>query len=185
MNKPFADRIAAMNAMYKLPAHESPTLTENVADRLTRFKATLLDEVHEIDEIVAAVRKGAAPADVAVAIADVLTSGVTVGRLNGRLRAALTEYKASIDAYVSLSRTGIATAETIGSQLQKAAEQLEAEEPAPERQAGQPGDIACQMPGSAEVAHSAIIAARANILAPTRSQLRRSVLDVVSAASRT
>ena len=72
MNKPFADRIAAMNAMYKLPAHESPTLTENVAERLAKFKATLLDEVHEIDEIVAAVRAGAAPADVAVAIADVL-----------------------------------------------------------------------------------------------------------------
>ena len=72
MNKPFADRIAAMNAMYKLPAHESPTLTENVAERLARFKATLLDEVHEIDEIVAAAHEGATPADLAVAIADVL-----------------------------------------------------------------------------------------------------------------
>ena len=72
MNKTFADRIAAMNAMYKLPAHASPTLTENVAERLARFKATLLDEVHEIDEIVAAARDGATPADLAVAIADVL-----------------------------------------------------------------------------------------------------------------
>src|SRR6185369_1110478 len=72
MNKPFADRIAAMNAMYKLPAHDCPTLTENVAERLAKFKATLLDEVHEIDEIVAASREGATPADLAVAIADVL-----------------------------------------------------------------------------------------------------------------
>jgi len=72
MNKSFADRIAGMNAMYKLPAHESPTLAGNVAERLAKFKATLLDEVHEIDEIVAAVREGATAADVAVAIADVL-----------------------------------------------------------------------------------------------------------------
>ena len=72
MNKPFADRIAAMNAMYKLPAHTQPTLPGDVAGRLTKFKATLLDEVHEIDEIVALVEGGAAPVDVAVAIADVL-----------------------------------------------------------------------------------------------------------------
>jgi predicted HAD superfamily Cof-like phosphohydrolase len=72
VNKPFADRIAAMNAMYKLPAHESPTLTSNVAERLAKFKSTLLDEVHEIDEIVAAAQAGANPADLAVAIADVL-----------------------------------------------------------------------------------------------------------------
>ena len=72
MNKSFADRIAAMNAMYKLPAHDSPVLTANVGERLTKFKATLLDEVHEIDEIVAAARDGAAPADLAVAIADLL-----------------------------------------------------------------------------------------------------------------
>ena len=72
MNKSFAERIAAMNAMYKLPAHDTPVLTANVADRLAKFKNTLLDEVHEIDEIVAAARDGAAPADLAVAIADLL-----------------------------------------------------------------------------------------------------------------
>ena len=72
MKKTFADRIAAMNAMYKLPAHEQPSLPSNVQDRLIKFKATLLDEVHEIDEIVAAARAGATPADLAVAIADVL-----------------------------------------------------------------------------------------------------------------
>ena len=72
MTKPFKERIAAMNAMYKLPAHDRPTLPADVADRLARFKATLLDEVHEIDEIVGASRNGGAPIDIAVAIADVL-----------------------------------------------------------------------------------------------------------------
>jgi NTP pyrophosphatase (non-canonical NTP hydrolase) len=72
MNKSFAQRIAAMNAMYRLPAHDQPTLPDDVAERLAKFKATLLDEVHEIDEIVSAAKSGAAPADVAVAIADLL-----------------------------------------------------------------------------------------------------------------
>ena len=51
MNKPFAERITAMNAMYKLPAH---------------------DEVHEIDEIVALAHNGGGEAELATAIADVL-----------------------------------------------------------------------------------------------------------------
>jgi predicted HAD superfamily Cof-like phosphohydrolase len=72
MNKPFAARIAAMNAMYKLPANDKPTLPADTADRLTKFKATLMDEVHEIDEIVSLANNGGSPADVAVAIADVL-----------------------------------------------------------------------------------------------------------------
>ena len=72
MNKSFAQRIAAMNAMYKLPAHDSPMLPADVPERLVKFKATLLDEVHEIDAIVALARDGAAPVEVAVAIADVL-----------------------------------------------------------------------------------------------------------------
>ena len=68
----FAQRIAAMNAMYRLPAHEVPTLPKDTADRLRKFKATLLDEVNEIDEIIAAA-EGEAPAlETAVAIADVL-----------------------------------------------------------------------------------------------------------------
>ncbi len=70
--KSFAQRIAAMNAMYRLPAHDRPTLPADVADRLAKFKATLLDEVHEIDEIVALAKDGAAPIDVAVAVADLL-----------------------------------------------------------------------------------------------------------------
>ena len=72
MNKPFAGRIAAMNAMYKLPAAERPTLPEDVSDRLVKFKATLMDEVHEIDEIVTLAKSGGSPADIAVAIADLL-----------------------------------------------------------------------------------------------------------------
>jgi len=72
MTRQFAERIAAMNAMYKLPAHSLPALPPDVADRLARFKATLLDEVHEIDEIVNLARNGSAPLDVVVAIADLL-----------------------------------------------------------------------------------------------------------------
>jgi NTP pyrophosphatase (non-canonical NTP hydrolase) len=72
MNPSFAARIAAMNVMYKLPAHDRPVVPADVADRLTKFKATLLDEVHEIDEIVAHARDGADAADIAVAIADLL-----------------------------------------------------------------------------------------------------------------
>ena len=72
MKKSFAQRISAMNAMYKLPAADAPTIPANVADRLVKFKATLIDEVHEIDEIVQLANSGATASDVAVAIADVL-----------------------------------------------------------------------------------------------------------------
>jgi len=72
MNKSFAHRIADMNAMYRLPACDAPSLPADVAGRLARFKATLLDEVHEIDDIVALAKDGAAAADIAVAIADLL-----------------------------------------------------------------------------------------------------------------
>jgi hypothetical protein len=47
MTRPFAQRIAAMNAMYKLPANDRPTLPEDVADRLVKFKATL-EEVLDV-----------------------------------------------------------------------------------------------------------------------------------------
>ena len=72
MKRSFAQRIAAMNAMYKLPANDRPALPADVADRLTKFKATLLDEVHEIDEIVALAKNGGEASDIAVAIADLL-----------------------------------------------------------------------------------------------------------------
>jgi predicted HAD superfamily Cof-like phosphohydrolase len=72
MSKHFHERIATMNAMYKLPASDKPVVPDNVADRLVKFKATLMDEVHEIDDIVEMVGKGADKMDVAVAIADLL-----------------------------------------------------------------------------------------------------------------
>ena len=72
MNKTFAQRIALMNAMYRLPALERPTLPDNAAERLVKFKATLMDEVHEIDDIAAQVAAGADAAEVLTAIADLL-----------------------------------------------------------------------------------------------------------------
>jgi len=72
MTKTFAQRIAAMNAMYKLPTNAQPVLPPDTADRLVKFKATLLDEVHEIDEIVKLARSGSNPMDISVAIADLL-----------------------------------------------------------------------------------------------------------------
>ena len=72
MKKTFAQRIAAMNAMYQLPASDRPSLPADVAERLIKFKATLLDEVHEIDEIVQLSKNGGREMDIAVAIADLL-----------------------------------------------------------------------------------------------------------------
>ena len=72
MEKSFEQRIAAMNAMYKLPASDQPTLPANIVDRLVKFKAILLEEVHEIDEIVKLAQNPSSPADIAVALADVL-----------------------------------------------------------------------------------------------------------------
>lgn len=72
MNKSFALRIAAMNAMYKLPANDHPVLPEDIVGRLTGFKATLMDEVHEIDQIVAMARQGSPRIDLLVAMADLL-----------------------------------------------------------------------------------------------------------------
>ena len=72
MSKPFSERIALMNTMYRLPAHARPTLPDNTAERLMKFKATLMDEVHEIDDIAALVASGADQAEVLTAIADLL-----------------------------------------------------------------------------------------------------------------
>lgn len=72
MQKTFAQRIALMNAMYRLPAHDGAVVPEDVSDRLKKFKATLLDEVHEIDDIVNAADSGGDKLDIAVAIADLL-----------------------------------------------------------------------------------------------------------------
>ena len=48
----FADRICTMNQMYKLNIALSPALPKDVADRLTKFKKTLMDEIYEIDDII-------------------------------------------------------------------------------------------------------------------------------------
>jgi predicted HAD superfamily Cof-like phosphohydrolase len=72
MNRSFAQRIAAMNAMYKLPINDRPVLPEDVAGRLTKFKATLMDEVHEIDQIVEMAQNGAPQTEILVAMADLL-----------------------------------------------------------------------------------------------------------------
>jgi predicted HAD superfamily Cof-like phosphohydrolase len=72
MEKTFADRIRAMNAMYKLPASEALNIPDDVADRLKKFKATLSDEVDEIDEIIVAADRGDPKIEIGVAIADLL-----------------------------------------------------------------------------------------------------------------
>ena len=72
MNTTFAKRIALMNSMYRLPANQAPSIPEDVPDRLRKFKATLSDEVNEIDDIVALAERGGSRVDVAVAIADLL-----------------------------------------------------------------------------------------------------------------
>ena len=72
MNKSFAHRIATMNTMYKLPANDHPVLPEDLISRLTKFKATLLDEVHEIDQIVEMAQQGASQIEILVAMADLL-----------------------------------------------------------------------------------------------------------------
>lgn len=72
MNRTFAERIAQMNAMYKLPSNAALAIPDNVAERLAKFKATLMDEVHEIDDIVAQAQQNAPQIEIAVAIADLL-----------------------------------------------------------------------------------------------------------------
>ncbi len=72
MTKSFAQRIGVMNAMYKLPASASPTIPEDFADRLSKFKRTLIDEVNEIDDIIQMRDKNCEAIDIAVAIADLL-----------------------------------------------------------------------------------------------------------------
>ncbi|MNR22923.1 hypothetical protein D3C85_1399080 [compost metagenome] len=61
-----------MNEMYKLPINNVPTLLDDPASKLKKFKATLLAEVHEIDEIVEKIENGEPDIEVKVAIADLL-----------------------------------------------------------------------------------------------------------------
>jgi len=72
MKTSFAQRIAAMNSMYKLPTNDKPSLPANVAERLIKFKATLLDEMHEIDEILKIAKNKNSAIDITITLADVL-----------------------------------------------------------------------------------------------------------------
>lgn len=72
MNVSFKQRIEAMNRMYRLPIEEHPKINSDVADRLAKFKKTLMDEVQEIDEIISLASGNSSSLDVAVAIADLL-----------------------------------------------------------------------------------------------------------------
>lgn len=47
----FAESIARFNAMYNLPVNKRPTLP--TLQRLKSFKSILLEEVHELDDIIA------------------------------------------------------------------------------------------------------------------------------------
>ncbi|OPA96422.1 pyrophosphatase [Pseudomonas fluorescens] len=72
MGEDFKERIRLMNSMYKLPVKESPAVGGDVAERLVKFKATLVDEINEVDDIVDMLRKGGGGLDVLVSIADLL-----------------------------------------------------------------------------------------------------------------
>jgi predicted HAD superfamily Cof-like phosphohydrolase len=64
MKGTFAERIVLMNSMYGLPVHSTPTIPENVQDRLKKF--------NEIDDIVKLAADNTSQLDIAVAIADLL-----------------------------------------------------------------------------------------------------------------
>ncbi|CAH1387059.1 hypothetical protein [Candidatus Nitrotoga sp. M5] len=68
--KTFADRIHNMNRMYALPCHTLPTLPENSVERLSKFKKTLLDEIHEVNEIIINIEDGVQNIDALTLIAD-------------------------------------------------------------------------------------------------------------------
>ena len=48
----FPMRVERLNQKYELPINYVPTLPDNVLVRLTQFKTILLNEVHEIDDII-------------------------------------------------------------------------------------------------------------------------------------
>ena len=72
MSGNFKARIQLMNSMYRLPVKEIPAVGGDVVDRLVKFKATLLDEINEIDDIVDMSSRGEGELDVLVSIADLL-----------------------------------------------------------------------------------------------------------------
>jgi len=74
------DRIKLMNGMYKLPINSQPTLLDNAADRLAKFKKTLADEVNELDDIIQMIEAGEQPLDALTAIADLLADVIVYCR---------------------------------------------------------------------------------------------------------
>ena len=59
----FAERVFAMNRMYKQPVLDTPQLPENFAQRLQGFKNTISKEVSEVDDIIVYQQSGGAETD--------------------------------------------------------------------------------------------------------------------------
>ena len=70
----FSEDIKKFNGIYKLPVNATPTLDVGVpaAERMAAFKDILLEEVHEIDEIIAAQQADKDPLEVLTMLADLL-----------------------------------------------------------------------------------------------------------------
>lgn len=70
----FASGIEKFNGIYRLPVNKTPTTDIGVplVDRLKAFKDILMEEVHEIDEIIAAQQAGTAELEVLTMLADLL-----------------------------------------------------------------------------------------------------------------
>ena len=70
----FSNDIEKFNGIYKLPVNAIPTLDVGVpaAERMASFKNILMEEVHEMDEIIAAQNAGKDPIEVLTMLADLL-----------------------------------------------------------------------------------------------------------------
>ncbi|WP_395007221.1 pyrophosphatase [Undibacterium sp.] len=70
----FSEDIKKFNGIYKLPVSATPTLDVGVpaAERMLAFKDILMEEVHEMDEIIAAQEAGKDPLEVLTMLADLL-----------------------------------------------------------------------------------------------------------------
>lgn len=70
----FSRDIEKFNGIYKLPVSAVPTLDVGVAaaDRMMAFKDILMEEVQEIDEIIAAQKEGRDELEVLTMLADLL-----------------------------------------------------------------------------------------------------------------
>ncbi len=70
----FSEDIEKFNRIYKLPVNAAPTLDVGVpiVERLKAFKSILMEEVHEIDEIIEAAENSAPSIEVLTMLADLL-----------------------------------------------------------------------------------------------------------------